>query len=65
MFYNIMELCIEFTERKEAPAVGKKPGDKDVKEGQKVKLDITATGVPQPEVTWCVAIPLLWRCTLL
>lgn len=47
IFYTVI-----FTEYQEPPVFVRKPDDKDVKENQRARFDVTVTGVPKPELTW-------------
>ena len=35
-----------------APEITRKPTNKEVKEGQRARYDVTVTGLPKPELTW-------------
>jgi Immunoglobulin I-set domain len=36
----------------EQPSFTRKPTDKEVREGQKVRFDAAASGVPKPTIKW-------------
>ena len=40
------------SEKMIAPDITRKPTNKEVKEGQRARYDVTVTGMPKPEMTW-------------
>jgi len=49
-------LCA-FAEKVEEPTLTRTPTDKEVREGQKVRFDAAAKGVPKPAMKWYAASP--------
>ena len=48
-----------FADKVEEPTLTRTPTDKEVREGQKVRFDAAAKGVPKPAMKWWVASPFL------
>jgi len=41
-----------FAEKVEQPTLTRTPTDKEVREGQKVRFDAAAKGLPKPAIKW-------------
>jgi len=50
--YTVIRGCVSVAEKVEAPTLTRTPTDKEVREGQKVRFDAAAKGLPKPAIKW-------------